>query len=114
VGYTSFCAAPSQGNETFIVTQLRFTSAEELLKEDDVQRRTKMVDPTPVTTEKEPGEPFGAAVYSLRYMREQAEIRAIQSALTQTGWNRKRASRLLKISYRGLLYKIRRHDIHPA
>ena len=74
-----------------------------------------MVDRTPVSIEKELCEPLGVAAFSsLRYLREQAEIKAIQSALKIMGWNRKQASRLLKISYLGLLYKIRRHDIHPT
>lgn len=62
----------------------------------------------------------GSAVYvssvpesSLRSFRDEAEIHAISSALKQTGWNRKRAAQLLSISYRGLLYKIRRHNITP-
>ncbi len=50
---------------------------------------------------------------SLRSFRDEAEIHAISSALKQTGWNRKRAAQLLAISYRGLLYKIRRHNITP-
>jgi transcriptional regulator with GAF, ATPase, and Fis domain len=50
---------------------------------------------------------------SLRSFRDEAEIHAISSALKQTGWNRKRAAQLLSISYRGLLYKIRRHKITP-
>ncbi len=48
---------------------------------------------------------------SLRSFRDEAEIHAISRALKQTGWNRKRAAQLLSISYRGLLYKIRRHNI---
>jgi len=61
-----------------------------------------------------------AAVYlappesSLRRFRDQAEIQAISGALTQTGWNRKRAAKLLSISYRGLLLKIRRYNICPS
>jgi transcriptional regulator with GAF, ATPase, and Fis domain len=51
---------------------------------------------------------------SLRSFRDEAEIHAISSALKQTGWNRKRAAQLLSISYRGLLYKIRRHNITPG
>jgi len=51
---------------------------------------------------------------SLRSFRDEAEIHAISSALRQTGWNRKRAAQLLSISYRGLLYKIRRHNITPG
>jgi transcriptional regulator with GAF, ATPase, and Fis domain len=50
---------------------------------------------------------------SLRFFREEAEMIAISSALTKTGWNRKRAAQLLSISYRGLLYKIRRHNLVP-
>jgi len=51
---------------------------------------------------------------SLRSFRNEAEIHAINYALQQTGWNRKRAARLLSISYRSLLYKIRRHNIAPT
>ena len=50
---------------------------------------------------------------SLRSFRDEAEIHAISSALKHTGWNRKRAAQLLSISYRGLLYKIRRHNLAP-
>jgi DNA-binding NtrC family response regulator len=51
---------------------------------------------------------------SLRSFRNEAEIQAINYALVQTGWNRKRAAKLLSISYRSLLYKIRRHNITRA
>jgi DNA-binding NtrC family response regulator len=48
---------------------------------------------------------------SLRKLRVQTEVYAIGCALERTGWNRKRAAKLLSISYRGLLYKIRQHKI---
>ena len=51
---------------------------------------------------------------TLRSLRAQTEIQAIRRALEYTGWNRKRAASLLKISYRGLLYKIRHHNITRA
>jgi DNA-binding NtrC family response regulator len=51
---------------------------------------------------------------SLRSFRNEAEIHAINYALEQTGWNRKQAAKLLSISYRSLLYKIRRHNITPS
>jgi transcriptional regulator with GAF, ATPase, and Fis domain len=51
---------------------------------------------------------------SLRTARARGEIEAIVAALRRTGWNRKQAARLLSISYRGLLYKIRRHNITAA
>ncbi len=53
-------------------------------------------------------------IASLRSVRMQVEIKAIMAALQRTGWNRKQAARLLKISYRGLLYKIRQHNITAA
>lgn len=53
-------------------------------------------------------------IASLRVVRARVEIKAIRAALKRTGWNRKQAARLLKISYRGLLYKIRQHNITAA
>lgn len=50
----------------------------------------------------------------VRMLKEEAEVMAISKALTQTDWNRKQAARLLHISYRGLLYKIRQHAIIRA
>ena len=50
---------------------------------------------------------------SLRSHRNEAEVHAISSALRKTGGNRKRAAKLLSISYRSLLYKIRQHNISP-
>jgi DNA-binding NtrC family response regulator len=51
--------------------------------------------------------------FSLRRFRSEAEIYAINCALGHTAWNRRRAAKLLGISYRGLLYKIRRHNLAP-
>jgi len=59
-------------------------------------------------------EPVMRVNLSLRSFRNEAEIQAINYALEQTGWNRKRAAKLLSISYRSLLYKIRRHNITPT
>src|SRR4029077_2014784 len=50
---------------------------------------------------------------TLRSHRTQAEIHAIRQALARTGWIRKRAARILAISYRSLLYKIERYKITP-
>ncbi len=54
---------------------------------------------------------MGEPGVSLRSLRMEAEIQAISRALEQTGWNRRRAAQLLSISYRGLLYKIRQHNL---
>ena len=42
----------------------------------------------------------------------EAERNAIGAALERTGWNRKAAARLLKVSYRTILYKIEQYDMH--
>ena len=52
--------------------------------------------------------------FSLRRFRAAAEAEAICQALEQTGWHRKRAAQLLRISYRCLLYKIHQYKITRA
>jgi two-component system response regulator AtoC len=44
----------------------------------------------------------------------EAEQNAIRAALEKTGWNRKAASRLLKVSYRTLLYKIEQYRMNSS
>ena len=44
-------------------------------------------------------------------VRFEAERSAISTALEKTGWNRKAAARLLKVSYRTLLYKIEQYHM---
>jgi DNA-binding NtrC family response regulator len=43
-----------------------------------------------------------------------AERKAIGAALERTGWNRKAAARLLRVSYRTLLYKIEQYQMKMA
>ncbi len=51
----------------------------------------------------------------VRGMKDEAEAEAIARALEQTRWNRKEAARMLNISYKALLYKIRQYGIEaPA
>jgi DNA-binding NtrC family response regulator len=52
--------------------------------------------------------------FSLRSLRAEAEVYAITRTLEYTGWNRRRAAQLLSISYRGILYKIRQHNLTPG
>ncbi len=72
----------------------------------------------------EPQEPFGwtAPVEAtaaaggplkslVRNLKGEAEMKAIERALEQTGGNRKQAARLLQISYKALLYKIRQYGL---
>jgi DNA-binding NtrC family response regulator len=50
----------------------------------------------------------------LRTLKDEAEVQLISDMLAETDWNRRKAARLLHISYRGLLYKIRQHAITRA
>jgi len=47
-------------------------------------------------------------------VKSDAERNAIAAALQKTGWNRKAAARLLKVSYRTVLYKIVQYRITPS
>jgi two-component system, NtrC family, response regulator AtoC len=47
----------------------------------------------------------------LRSIRWETERKAIAAALEKTGWNRRAAAQLLKVSYRSLLYKISQYKI---
>ncbi len=59
------------------------------------------------TSEPQTGIPGSHSLKSLvQTVKLEAEKNAIAAALEKTGWNRKAAARLLKVSYRSLLYKI--------
>jgi DNA-binding NtrC family response regulator len=45
----------------------------------------------------------------VRSAKGEVEMEAINLALKETKWNRKQAARLLNISYKALLYKIRQY-----
>ncbi len=47
-------------------------------------------------------------------VRIEAERGAIVAALQKTGWNRKAAARMIKVSYRTLLYKIEQYHLRPS
>lgn len=50
----------------------------------------------------------------VRSVKLEAEKHAILAALEKTGWNRKAAARLLKVSYRTLLYKIEQYQMRSS
>ena len=60
----------------------------------------------------------GAAPRSLKSLiqsvKSETEKNAIAAALEKTRWNRKAAARLLKVSYRTMLYKIDQYDMSPS
>ena len=62
----------------------------------------------------EPAEPGISGLKSLvQSVKGKAERNAIVTALDQARWNRKAAARLLKVSYRTLLYKIEQYHMSP-
>jgi DNA-binding NtrC family response regulator len=58
--------------------------------------------------------PAGGLKSLVRNLKDEAEMEAIGRALEQTNWNRKQAARLLNISYKALLYKIRQYGINQT
>jgi len=50
----------------------------------------------------------------IKNVRGEAEKNAIAAALQKTGWNRKAAARMIKVSYRSLLYKIDEYHLRPS
>jgi two-component system response regulator AtoC len=57
---------------------------------------------------------LGSLKSLVQSVKLEAEKNAIAAALDQTGWNRKAAARLLKVSYRTLLYKIEQYHMHAS
>ena len=78
------------------------------IKNDSPMPKTKPSRNDGAAAENQQGNPP-----SLRSLRVEAEIYAISRTLEYTGWNRRRAAQLLSISYRGILYKIRQHNLSP-
>lgn len=72
--------------------------------------------PAPASVESREQEP-AAVPDSLKSLvqsvRVEAERNAIVAALQKTGWNRKAAARMIKVSYRTLLYKIDQYHLRP-
>jgi len=70
-------------------------------------RAESMVEPV----EHQPG--LSGLKSMIQSVKGETERNAIAAALDQSGWNRKAAARLLKVSYRTLLYKIEEHHMTP-
>lgn len=72
-------------------------------------------DPPFPGNEASPTRSNGGSLKSLvQSVKLEAERNAIAAALDKTGWNRKAAARLLKVSYRTLLYKIEQYHMHAS
>jgi two-component system, NtrC family, response regulator AtoC len=70
---------------------------------------------SPVELRPDHGNPASRGLKSMmRDLRGEAEAVAIAKALEQTGWNRKEAAKLLNISYKAILYKIKQYNLSQA
>jgi two-component system response regulator AtoC len=79
----------------------------------DGDRITLRELPEAIASRRAPAEPAatGAGDFSMRRARRRFESDLIRRALDATGGNRTRAAKLLEISYRALLYKIKEHGL---
>jgi DNA-binding NtrC family response regulator len=88
--------------------------------ESEVQRTASvrmrsLKQAAPVVGQVRPGVSETRSLRSLiQTVKAEAEKNAIAVALEKTGWNRKAAARLLKVSYRTVLYKIEQYKIVAA
>ena len=76
-------------------------------QEFDYQSSADPVDDLGVSTEKT----FPPLKEVKKKAVREAESKLISAVLAETGWNRKRAAKILQISYKALLYKIKDFDL---
>jgi two-component system response regulator AtoC len=77
------------------------------------EHRFPAPEPTPVFESAGPEDHTTGLRSLVQTVKGEAERNAIAVALEQTRWNRKAAARLLKVSYRTLLYKIQQYHMSP-
>lgn len=66
------------------------------------------------STETAGAEPPTSLKSLIQSVKSEAEKNAIAAALEKTGWNRKAAARMLRVSYRTLLYKIDQYRMNAS
>jgi DNA-binding NtrC family response regulator len=99
------------GDEELALTELARKS--EVIAEPRSGPTTLELVPEVASQTPEPEE-FTFGLKSLvQTIKGEAERNAIATALEQTHWNRKAASRVLQVSYRTLLYKIQQYHLTP-
>lgn len=78
-------------------------------------RGTERVSSSAIARNPDETEPAPKSLKSfIQGIKCEAEKNAIGAALEKTGWNRKAAARLLKVSYRTLLYKIEQYQMNAS
>lgn len=84
-------------------------------QEGAIARTRSLSQATPPPGQSGAGVPASKSLRSLlQNVKSEAEKNAIAAALEKTGWNRKAAARLLKVSYRTVLYKIEQYRMTPS
>jgi two-component system, NtrC family, response regulator AtoC len=98
-------------DEGTAIGELQVNQRNKLVTVDTVPERALKPDPPTPASVLTTQERARDLKFLVRNRKDETEIQAITKALAETKWNRTRAARLLHISYRGLLYKIRQHAI---
>jgi DNA-binding NtrC family response regulator len=83
-----------------------------VLADEDAALRELQMAPPNRSPQRQPAHNSGLKSLS-RSAKHEVEAEAIAQALEQTHWHRQKAARLLKISYKALLYKIRQFGLTP-
>jgi len=99
------------GDESMAIGELQADHRRKLVMVDTVSDPALQPAPPARDSVLSPEERARDLKFLVRNLKDETEIQAITKALAETNWNRKRAARLLHISYRGLLYKIHQHRI---
>ncbi|HVN80523.1 MAG TPA: sigma-54 dependent transcriptional regulator [Terriglobia bacterium] len=95
--------------ENFVKRYLILGDEQQVIRDLQMNGAGEFAVSVPQASGEKPGK--GDLKSLVRSLKDEAEIKAISEALQRTKWNRKAASRLLKISYKALLYKIREHRL---
>jgi two-component system NtrC family response regulator len=115
LGATAYLSKPLDERQLATVIESSLSAGESALEVEE----SKIMPPASSVPSPSPSQPeaIDAGSKSLRALlksvRTEAERNAIAMALEKTGGNRKAAARLLKVSYRTVLYKIEEYKMTP-
>jgi transcriptional regulator with PAS, ATPase and Fis domain len=98
--------------ENFVKRYVILGDEEESLRE--LLNGPAATEPTPTAERNGNGHGSQNLKSLVRGLKEEAEAKAIAEALRQTNWRRKDAARILGISYKALLYKMRQFGFTPS
>ncbi|MGH9431126.1 MAG: sigma-54-dependent transcriptional regulator [Terriglobia bacterium] len=97
--------------ENFVKRYLILGDETAVLSEIEMKQEETVPAPETARAAAAKSEETGDLKLLVRGIKDEAEHDAISRALKRTKWNRKEAARLLNISYKALLYKIRQYNL---